>query len=181
MVQVKASVDIYADPMEVFALVTDVARKARLDPSVGVVNAGKETPGPVDIGAVFHYCLMVEGRMADYRTRCVAYEAGRMMQTESDTSPQFRVRVTVDPIPGGARLTQEERFSLPVVHMPVPQAPGIFGRLFKWMFGDRDVLVQDREIVADEERRLQAKLQRRLAKWLAAIKKDLEASHTLEV
>ena len=174
MVRVKASLDIQADPEAVFSLVTDVARKARLGPHAAVIGVSKETAGPVGVGTVFHYCLSIEGKIADYRTRCVAFEPGRMMETVSDTRPPFKVRVTVEPVPGGARLTQEETFSLPVLHMPVPGTKGWWGRVLHFIFGDADAIVQSRESSAAEDVAMQAKLEPKLADWLERIKTHLE-------
>lgn len=174
MVRVKASLDIQVDPEAVFSLVTDVARKARLGPHAAVIGVSKETAGPVGVGTVFHYCLSIEGKIADYRTRCVAFEPGRMMETVSDTRPPFKVRVTVEPVPGGARLTQEEAFSLPVLHMPVPGTKGWWGKVLHFIFGDADAIVQSRESAAAEDAAMQAKLEPKLADWLERIKTHLE-------
>ncbi len=174
MLRIQASVDIQVEPAAVFALVTDVARKARLEPNASALAVGQETEGPVDVGTVFHYRLAIEGKIADYRTRCVAFKPGRMMETVSDSDPPFRIRVTVEPVPGGARLTQEESFSLPVLRVPVPRAGGWPGRLLRFVFGKEDFIVQDPESVAEEEAQMVAKLEPRLAEWLNAIKTHLE-------
>lgn len=166
--------NIQAEPDSVFSLITDVARKAHLDPNSTVLGVAKETEGPVDVGVVFHYRIVIEGNIADYRTRCVAFEAGHMMETTSDSSPPFRIRVTVDPIPGGARLTQAESFSLPVLRVPVPKAKGRPGQILQLILGKGDFIAQSPESVAAEEAQMEAKLRPRLARWLNAIKTHVE-------
>lgn len=174
MVCVQSSVHIEADPDAVFALVTDVARKARLAPHTRVLAVVQETEGPVRIGTVFHYRLVIEGRIADYRSRCTDFQPGRMMETESDSCPPFKVRVTVDPVPGGARLTQQETFALPPVHVPLPGARGWLGTALRILLGTSSAIVQDGEAVAREEADMKARLQPRLDRWLASIKDHLE-------
>ncbi len=178
MVEVEQSVDIDADPGEVFALVTDVARKARLNPSVRVLDVIQETEGPIGIDTTFHYRLVAEGKIRDYRSRCVAFTPGRMMETISDSEPPFTVRVTVEPLAAGARLTQTESFSLPQIRIPLPTADGWRGTLLRILFGKRDSIGQDSGVVEAEEAQLAAKLQPRLLNWLQAIKRELESGRS---
>jgi len=128
----------------------------------------------VDVGIVFRYRLAIEGNIADYRSRCVAFDAGRIMETVSDSNPPFRIRVTVEPIPGGARLTQEESFSLPVPRVSVPHASGWPRKLLRLVFGKEDFIVQGPESVAEEEADMVAKLRPRLTEWLNATNPHLE-------
>ncbi len=178
MVCVEESVDIGAEPEAVFSLMTDVARKARLDPNVHVLSVGQETEGPVGIGTVFHYRLVIEGKIADYRSTCIACEPERMMETLSDTAPPFKIRVTVEPIPGGTCLTQAESFTLPAAYMPLPRAKGWLGKVFRFLFGKGDAITQSPESVADEEARMETKLKPRLATWLNSIKAHLETEQS---
>ncbi len=178
MVCVEESVDIRAEPEVVFSLITDVARKARMNPNVRVLSVGQETEGPVGIGTVFHYRLVIEGKIADYRSTCVAFEPGRMMETLSDTVPPFKVRVTVEPIPGGARLTQVESFTLSSARVPLPRAKGWLGEVFRFIFGEGNTLTQSPESVAADEAQWEARLKPRLAAWLNSIKTHLETERS---
>lgn len=174
MVSVKASVDIQADPAAVFDLMTDVPRKAKLDRSVHVIGIARETPGPIREGTVFHYRLVIEGKIADYRNTVTAFEAGRLMVTRSDSNPQFEITIEVEPIAGGARVIQEERFTLRAMAMPIPTAQGIFGGFLRLLFGGAEKIEQNPDDLAAEEHELAAALQPRLEDWLQAIKKHLE-------
>lgn len=86
MVRFHHSVLIRADADKVFALVTDVARKARLNPVAEVIRVEQQTPGPVGTGTVFRLVLRHGGRVIDYRSRCVAFEAGRAENAQTDRS-----------------------------------------------------------------------------------------------
>jgi hypothetical protein len=178
MVDVEHSVEINTDPETVFSLVTDIPRKARLDPNATVLGVVQETEGPVAIGTTFHYRLVIEGKIADYRSRCTAFEPGRMIETLSDSDPPFTVRVTVAPSSNGARLTQRESFTVPRIHIPLPTADGWHGRLLRLLFGNRDAIQQDPSASRDEEARMVAKLKQRLEKWLEAIKQELESQQS---
>ncbi len=177
MVDVEHSVEINADPESVFSLVTDIPRKAQLDPNAKVLGVVQETEGPVAIGTKFHYRLVVEGKIAEYRSQCIAFEPGRLLETVSDSDPPFTVRVTVAPSSNGARLTQKESFTAQRIHIPLPTADGWRGKLLRVLFGNRDAIQQDPNASRDEEARMEAKIKWRLEKWLEAIKQELESQH----
>ncbi len=174
MLHIEESVDIRAPPEAVFDLVADIPRKTRLNPNVHVLGVSRETSGPVDVGTVFRYRVVVEGHIADYRSHCVAFSPGRMIETCTDTSPPFNVRVTVDSIDGGARLTQTEFLKMTPAYLPVPDIGGRLGSWLRQLFGNTKVIVQSEESLIAEERRHAANLRPRLAKWLASIKNHLE-------
>ena len=178
MVDVEHSVEISTDPETVFSLVTDIPRKAHLDPNAKVLDVVQETEGPVAIGTTFHYRLVIEGRIADYRSRCTAFQPGEMIETVSDSDPPFTVRVTVRPSSNGAVLTQKESFTVQGIHIPLPTADGWHGKLLRLLFGNRDVIQQDPSASRDEEVRMEAKLKQRLEKWLDAIKQELESQQS---
>jgi len=181
MVRIEKSVLIRADPGLVFRLVADLPRKARLDPGITVLDVAQETEGPLGVGSVFHYRTVVAGRIAEYRSRCVAFDPGRLIETVSDSTPPFRVRVTVETTAGGTRLTQEERFALPPNRIPLPRPGERLGHLLLRLLGETHSLVQAPQSIAEEEREMEAMLRPCLARWLAAIKHHLEATQsTLE-
>jgi hypothetical protein len=181
MVRFRKSVTIQADPDAVFALVADVARKAHLNPGTEVIRVEQETDGPVGKQTVFHFVLRHGVQIIDYRSRCVAFKAGRIMETVSFTEPSFSVRVTVEPGPDGACLTQEEWFDLkppPRARAPRQGLVGLLTNLAVGIFGEpaspRGALRQ-----ADEAK-IQAQLETRLAQWLQAIKAHLEGERSRE-
>jgi hypothetical protein len=64
------------------------------------------------------------------------------------------------------------------IHIPLPTADGWRGKLLRILFGNRDAIQQDPSASRDEEARMEAKLKIRLAKWLEAIKQELESQQT---
>lgn len=173
MVRFRKSVTIEADPGTVFSLVTDVAHKASLNPNAEIIHVEQETDGRVGEQTVFHYTLRQGGQVIDYRTRCVAFESDRMMETVSLTEPSFGVRVTVQPHPEGTCLTQEEWFVLRPPPRP-PRVPrkgpmGLLMNLAIGVFGD-----PEQNATPAEEAQMAAQLETRLGNWLQAIKRHLE-------
>jgi hypothetical protein len=103
-----ASVDIRAEAEEVFRLVSDLRRKAVLNPGIRVIRVELEGGEPVREGSVFYHRFQRGQRVMEYRTRCVRCVPPRLFESRSETDPVFEVCVTVTPVPGGCRLAQEE-------------------------------------------------------------------------
>lgn len=164
-----------------FALVADIARKAQLNPGTEVIRVEQETDGPVSEQTVFHLVLRHGAQIIDYRSRCVAFEAGHMMETVSFTKPSFSVRVTVEPDPNGARLTQEEWFDLKPPPRSRSSRQGLMGLLTNLAAGIFGGPASPREALRQvDEAKIQAQLETRLARWLQAIKAHLEGERSPE-
>ncbi|MDH3672296.1 MAG: SRPBCC family protein [Gammaproteobacteria bacterium] len=179
MVRFHRSIVIRADADRVFALVTDVARKARLNPGAEAIRVEQETPGPVGAGTAFRFVLRHGGRVIDYRSRCVAFEAVRATETVSDTDPPFSVRVSVEPTPGGTRLTQEEWFDTNPPRPPRVERKGLVGLLTDLaasILGDTDA--RPRQVTRAHEAQVEAQLGAQLHEWLEAIKAHLEGDQS---
>jgi hypothetical protein len=161
---ISASVDVRGSASDVFGLVSDLRRKAPLNPNVRVIRVELEGEDPVREGSVFFHRFEKGGQVFEYRTRCVRMIPSVLFESRSCTDPPFDVRVTVEPIEGGCRLTQEET-------LEVPEA-GSLGML--------DVLPLFRDLgaaVRDQQREgLRRTLTRELQAWLEAIKVEVEGS-----
>lgn len=103
-----ATVEIRAQPAEVFAVVSDLGRKAPLNPNIQVIRVELEGEKPVREGSVFYHRFHRGTRILEYRSRCVRSFPPWLFESRSETDPPFEVRVTVDPTPAGCRLTQQE-------------------------------------------------------------------------
>jgi Polyketide cyclase / dehydrase and lipid transport len=103
-----AAVEIRAAPAEVFAVVSDLRRKAPLNPNIQVIRVELEGEEPVWEGSVFYHRFHRGARIMEYRSRCVRLVAPWLVENRSETDPPFIVRVTVEPIPTGCRLIQQE-------------------------------------------------------------------------
>ncbi len=173
-VSIHASTEINATPDEVFALVSDLRRKTPLCPHTAVIRITKHPEGPIGVGTVFQQRVAIDGHIADYQNRIIEFIPHKRMVTESDTSPSFRIVVTIEPNGMGCRLIQEESFPLTELKMPVPRADGWLGRLLRIIFGKDDFILQGDHSLANEAQEMRNKLEPRLEAWLASIKQNLE-------
>jgi polyketide cyclase/dehydrase/lipid transport protein len=179
ILRMEASVEIDASPAEVFAFVTDAEAKARLNPFVQVIRIERETPGPLREDSIIYFRLQKGKRIFEYRTRCRRFEADRLIENQAELPTLFRVRVEVEPIPGGTRLTQQEEceVTLEILEgLPVSRRaerawqaikllnlalPGVGREAYSVILGER-------------AEALRTTLRRELWTWLQAIKRHLE-------
>ena len=103
-----ASVEILAEAEKVFALISDLRVKARLNPNIQVIRVELEGGEPVREGSAFRHRFAKAGQIIEYRSRCVRCDPPRLFVSRGETDPPFEVRVTVAPTLEGCRLTQEE-------------------------------------------------------------------------
>lgn len=161
-----------------FALVSDLRRKARLNPNIRVIRVELEGAEPVREGSVFYHRFQRGTRIVEYRSRCVRHVPPRVFETRGETDPPFEVKVTVEPTPAGCRLTQEETLEAspelldalepaPAGEWPFPHVVG----LLVLIPGVRQLGL---ELRAHQRERLRRKLIRELQAWLDAIKAHLE-------
>lgn len=164
-----------AEPQTVFRLVIDLERRIRLSPNVEVISVQKETEGPVGVGTEFHLRLSSKGQPVEYRCRCTAFEPGRKMETESLTERPFGMRVIVEPIPDGTRLTQEEWLGVEYQKPPRPEAKTMLGKLANALAdGLSGHTVEDKRY---QNAAFEQELGAQLEQWLQATKAYLEGEN----
>jgi len=174
-----ASVWIHAEPARVFALISDPPRKAALNPNAQVIRVEQETEGPVREGSVFYHRLQKGQRIFEYRSRCLRMVPPTLFESRAETDPPFEVRVTVEPAPGGCRLTQRETLEVSPELLDVlePISPG--GQAIRDVLGALAYFPGMRSVGSEVRRGQQERVVRRLTvdlqAWLEAIKACLEA------
>jgi hypothetical protein len=180
ILQIKEAVEIATPPASVYALVSDPAAKARLNPFTQAVRIEREDPGPLRAGSVTFYRLQKGTRIFEYRMRCIRHEPGRLIESQAELPTLFTVRVDVEPIPGGSRLKQtEECEATPYMleGLLVSRRAEHAWRLVKVLNFVLPELVHETFAVILRERTdsLRVSMQRELAGWLQAIKAHLES------
>jgi hypothetical protein len=174
-----ASVEIRAGAAETFALVSDLRRKARLNPNIRVIRIDLEGEEPIRVGSVFRHRFEKAGRIVEYRSRCVRWVPPRLVESRGETDPPFEVRVTIDPIDGGCRLTQVETLEmrpemLGALGAERPPGRGLLD--FVHLLPVSPALrALGSELRAVERERVVAGLRGELKVWLEAIRAHLEA------
>lgn len=175
-----AKVEIRAEAAEVFAVVSDLRRKARLNPNIQVIRVELEGDEPVREGSVFYHRFQKGKRIMEYRSRCVRFAPPWLFESRSETDPPFRVRVTVEPTPAGCRLTQEEVVEVTPELLdalePAPTKVRTFRDIVELLALFPSVRPLGSELVALQRERVVRKLTAELRSWLDAIRGHLEAA-----
>ena len=174
--------EIQAEVAEVFNLVSDLRRKASLNPNIQVIRVELEGEPTIREGSVFYHRIQRGTRIVEYRSRCVRYVPPRLFQTRSETNPPFEVTVTVEPTASGCRLTQREALEVTAEMLDALEPPaakaGLFRevvRLLNLFPGARQL---EPEIRAHQREQLKRKLKLELQAWLDAIKANFEGKNT---
>jgi len=178
-----ATVEIRAAPAEVFAVVSDLRRKAPLNPNIQVIRVELEGEEPVREGSVFYHRFHRGARILEYRSRCVRLVAPWLVESRSETGPPFVVRVTVESISTGCRLTQQEEVEVTAELLDALEPPTTEVRpfrdsvnLFALFPSARPLGVEIRTFQCERvARRLAGELQ----SWLDGIRAHLEEATLL--
>ncbi len=169
---------IRAEAAEVWALVSDLRRKARLNPGIDVIRIDLEGGEPVREGSVFRHRFAKAGRIIEYRSRCVRYDPPRLFVSRGETGLPFEVRVSVEATPAGCRLTQEETVEVPAEALEALDAPAGTARTFRDTLRLLALFPSARPLSAElwalQRERVQARLAGELSAWLQAIRGYLE-------
>lgn len=170
---------VHTAPAEVFAIVSDLRRKARLNPNIQVIRVELEGEEPVREGSVFYHRFQKGTRIIEYRSRCVRSVPPWLFESRGETDPPFGVRVTVEPTSEGCRLTQEETVEVTPELLDALEPASTEGRTFRGVAGLLALFPGVRqlgsEIRAHQREQLARRLTRELQAWLDAIKAHLEA------
>jgi hypothetical protein len=172
-----AAVDVAVAPERAFGLVSDLRQKAPLNPGMEVLHVALLGGEPVRQGSVFHHRLRRGRRVVEYTSRCVAYEAPRRCWSRSETGPPFEVRVTVEPAPGGCRITQEERLPVSAALLDAlepPPVPGGLAAALASLWPVPALRSLGGHVRALQRERVRQRLTAELTAWLQAIGRHLE-------
>jgi uncharacterized protein YndB with AHSA1/START domain len=175
---VTRSIHIEAPLARVFALVADPAARARLSPDTTPIRVEIEGGGSLQPGSVCHYRVQSGGRILDYRMRVVEFEPPRRMAAVSDTAVPFETRIELAPENGGTRLTHSERFepSDEMLNQALPEGlPHSLLRAVYRLFLFEAAWSEALRLRERQEQALARTLGEKLERWLAAIKRHLEA------
>lgn len=174
MIQVKGTVNIQTSPEQVFALVSDVRQCGALNPRIEVINITAEPAGQMREGTIFHYRIVVEGRMTEYTSKVLTFEPGRMIEIQTNTDPVVNIRYVIIPAAGGSSLEQELTSSLPEQESVPLELTGWLAKLVGKVAKDTDSPEKRDALIKQEEAMMEEQLQIQLDEWLLIVKKYLE-------
>lgn len=112
MLEISESVDIAATPETVFVVVSDVPRRAQLNPNIEVIRVEQESDGPVGKGTIFYSRIQKGQRILAYRIRFTKFQPCRKIEYISDTDPPFKVKISLKKTRHGTRLIQKEEMEI---------------------------------------------------------------------
>jgi carbon monoxide dehydrogenase subunit G len=174
---ISRSIHIAAPVDRVFALITDFEARARLNPGITPIQVELESGKILQVGTICHFRMKIDGRIVDYRTRITEFVPGRRAVSVSDTAVPFELTLETEPENGGTRLTHSERFDPTDVMLLEAAPPGGTSRFLQLL--DRMLPFLDLDMAgrlhAEREEVLRDKLEGNLDRWLAAIRRHLEA------
>jgi hypothetical protein len=180
ILRIKEAVEIATPPASVYALVSDPAAKARLNPFTQAIRIEREDPGPLREGSVTFFRIQKGTRIFEYRMRCIRHEPGRLIESRAELPTLFTVRVEVEPLPGGSRLKQTEECEVTPYMLEgllVTRRAEHAWKLVKVLNFVLPELVHETFAVILRERAdsLRVSMQRELREWLHAIKAHVES------
>ena len=182
---VSASVHVRAEPGEVFAVISDLRRKAPLNPHIEVIRVELESGEPIGPGSVFYHRFQRERRIFEYRSRCLRCEPPRLFESRGETDPPFEVTVTVEPDAAGCRVTQEERLETPAELLDALDPPPTGAPRFRDVLGWLALFPVGRPLVSEvrvmQRERVARRLTRELENWLEAIRAHVEGGRSTEL
>ena len=174
MIRVNGSVNINANPQQVFALISDVHQCGELNPWIKVINITAEPAGQMRAGTIYHYRIVVEGRMTEYTSKVLAFEPDRVIEIQTDTDPVVNIKYRLAPIAEGSHLEQEMTSSVKGPQPAQVVLPGWFAKLMGNLVKEVRSPEQNEVLLRQEEAMTQQQLQAQLDEWLAIVKKYLE-------
>lgn len=177
---VQRSIDIRASVGEIFALMCDPARRARLNPAITLIRVEIEGGGPVAVGAVCHFRLQTSTGLADYRSRVLALTPNRQIVWRTDTAMPVEITLTVEERPAHCRFTHAEAFEPGEAMLHTAAPAGARGRFQQWIAGLLPFLDLDaaERLQNQREQALEIRLGEGLERWLEAIRAELENETT---
>lgn len=177
-----ATIWVRAEPARLFALVSDPRRKDPLNPSIQAIRVELEGEEPPREGSWFYHRLRKGTKTLEYRSRCVRMVPPTLFEARAETDPPFQVRVTLEPVSGGCRLTQQESVEwapvLPDAVKPVPVGQRSFADMVDLLILFPPGRHLASELRAYQRERLARRLTRELQAWLEAIKAHVESQGT---
>lgn len=179
MVVVSRSIHVNAPVERVFALMADPAARSALSPHARPIRVEIEGGAPLRAGSVCHFRLQTGKHIVDYRTRVREFIPKRLIVSVSDTAVPFEIHLETRPEGDGTRLTQTEQFE-PTDEMLRQALPPTLTNLVLericWLlpFLDPDYAARLRR---EREEIMAERLGENLERWLAAIKRQLEAGN----
>lgn len=172
MERIEESIDIHASPEAVFALVSDLCRRARLNPHWTMVSC-EPLDGGMRAGARYRLVSLRSGTRTEHVSRVAVYEPPSRLVLQSEMHRGLEIELSVHATPAGSRLTHAESFErLPSPAKPADEPRSFLSILRTWLMFEQEGYA---EASAEEARvALRAQIGREIQAWLTAVKRAIE-------
>src|SRR3989338_11250251 len=105
MERIRESVEIQAAPADVFALVSDLCRRAHLNPAWRVIACEALDGGPIRAGSRWRFVVRRDRTRIEHVSRVIDYDPPRRIVCKSEIHPDLEIVLEVAPSSAGGRLT----------------------------------------------------------------------------
>ncbi|OGW59799.1 MAG: hypothetical protein A2V83_00670 [Nitrospirae bacterium RBG_16_64_22] len=175
MERIREAVEIQAAPADVFALVSDLCRRARLNPAWRVIACEALDGGPIRAGSRWRFVVRRDRTRIEHVSRVIDYDPPRRIVCKSEIHSDLEIVLDVVPSSAGCRLTHEEAFRALSVPDEVRKGEAEsfvrrFLRALLWLEGGG---FQTADIQETHEA-LREQIRAEIRAWLAKIKEEAE-------
>ena len=146
---------------------------AELNPRIEVIDIATEPAGELPQGTVFHYRVVLEGRMTEYSSRILSSEHNQSLEVQTDTEPVVIMKYKITPGGEGAILEQELMSSAANRQSEQVEYLGWFSRLLGSLVKTPQSPEEDAALRQKDEAIVQEQLQSQFDEWLMIVKKYL--------
>ncbi len=170
--RIEESIEINAPPPTVFSVVSNLCRRARLNPNWTIVSC-EPLDGGMHAGARYRFVSLRSGTRTEHVSRVALYEPPSCLVLHSEVHRGLEIELTVHATPTGSRLTHTESFErLPSAPRPAEEPRSLLTILRTWLMFEQEGYA---EASAEETRAaLRAQIGREIQAWLRAIKQSIE-------
>ena len=172
MERIEESIEINAAPAAVFALVSDLCRRARLNPRWTMASC-EPLDGGMHAGARYRFVTLRSGTRTEHVSRVAVYEPPTRLVLHSEIHRGLEIELTVLATPTGSRLMHAESFErLPSVPKSAEEPKSFLTVLRTWLMFEQEGYA---EASAEEARAvLRVHIGREIQGWLSAVKRAVE-------
>lgn len=172
MERIVESIEINASPPAVFAVVSDLCRRARLNPHWTIVSCEPLDDG-MRAGARYRFVSLRSGTRTEHVSRVAVHEPPARLVLHSETHRGLEIELTVHTTPAGSRLTHAESFERLPSQPKSTDEPRTFRAILRtWLMFEQEGYA---EASAEEARAtLRIHIGREIQAWLMAVKRAIE-------
>jgi len=175
MEHIRESIEIQKAPEEVFAFLTQMEPRLRLNPSYKLIEFKKLTGGPIQKGSRYKVKAIAGEKLIEYEGEVLEFIENKKIVT-GDSAGRLKVTLTLKPLQRGTLLIHDEEFIIPdetlYKEALEPELP-FWQKVLKFLIDIERIRIDERQRRIEE---IKVQLRERLRIWLERIKEEIEKS-----